>query len=226
MKTKRTFYCELAYILGVVVLALGTTLMERADFGLSMVTAPAYILHLKVSQFLPFFTFGTAGYVFQAFILIALSIIMRRVKISYFLSFATAFLFGVVLDLEMSLVALLPLDGTVWRVVLYLLGLVLCSTGVALLFHTYLPPEAYDLFVKDISQKFSIPISKTKTAYDVGSCLLGIVLSLCFFGTFVGVKWGTIVCTLINGTLIGKISAHLDKNYEFSDALPLRKWIK
>ena len=226
MKTKRTFYCELAYILGVVVLALGTTLMERADFGLSMVTAPAYILHLKVSQFLPFFTFGTAGYVFQAFILIALSIIMRRVKISYFLSFATAFLFGVVLDLEMSLVALLPLDGTVWRVVLYLLGLVLCSTGVALLFHTYLPPEAYDLFVKDISQKFSIPISKTKTAYDVGSCLLGIVLSLCFFGTFVGVKWGTIVCTLINGTLIGKISAHLDKNYEFSDALPLRKWMK
>ena len=30
MKGKRTFYCEAAYIVGLVVLALGTALMERA----------------------------------------------------------------------------------------------------------------------------------------------------------------------------------------------------
>lgn len=37
---KRVFYTELAYILGLLVLAVGTAMMERADFGMSMVVAP------------------------------------------------------------------------------------------------------------------------------------------------------------------------------------------
>lgn len=41
MKIKRVFYTELAYAIGIIVLALGTALMERADFGMSMVVAPA-----------------------------------------------------------------------------------------------------------------------------------------------------------------------------------------
>ena len=60
MKRQLVFSTELAYILGILTLALGTALMERADFGVSMVVAPAYLLHLKVSQFYLFFTFGTA----------------------------------------------------------------------------------------------------------------------------------------------------------------------
>ena len=102
MKGKRTFYCELAYIIGIVVLAFGTALMEKADFGMSMIVAPAYLLHLKVSEFLPFFTFGMSEYVFQAILLILLSVILRKVKKSYFLSFVTAIIYGMILDLFLS----------------------------------------------------------------------------------------------------------------------------
>ena len=38
---KKTFYSELAYFIGIAVLALGTAMMEQADFGMSMVVAPA-----------------------------------------------------------------------------------------------------------------------------------------------------------------------------------------
>ena len=34
MKGKRIFYSELAYLLGILILALGTALMEKADFGI------------------------------------------------------------------------------------------------------------------------------------------------------------------------------------------------
>ena len=47
MKTKQNCPTELAYVLGLVILAFGTALMERANFGMSMVVAPAYLLHLK-----------------------------------------------------------------------------------------------------------------------------------------------------------------------------------
>ena len=57
MKKKR-FSNELAYLLGNVFVAVGVALMERADFGVSMVVAPAYLVYLKVSAFYPFFTYG------------------------------------------------------------------------------------------------------------------------------------------------------------------------
>ena len=68
MKGKRIFYCELAYFFGIVVLAFGTALMEKADFGMSMVVAPAYILHLKLSELFSWFSFGVAEYIFQGFL--------------------------------------------------------------------------------------------------------------------------------------------------------------
>ena len=222
MKGKRVFYCELAYLAGIVILAFGTALMERADFGMSMVVAPAYLIHLKVSQYLPFFTFGVAEYLFQALLLVLLSLVMGKAKKSYLLSFATAFLYGTVLDITIRIVGLLPWSGILWQIVFYMAGLVICSVGVALLLHTYLPPEAYELVVKEFSQKFRMSIGKTKTIYDCCSCVVGIVLSLVFFRAFVGVKWGTIVCAIINGWLIGRVSVFLETRFVWKDALPLR----
>jgi len=127
-----------------------------------------------------------------------------------------------ILDAVMFLVALLPFEGVVWRIVLYVAGMVVCAIGVALLFHTYFPPEAYELFVKELAEKFHMPIGKMKTIYDCCSCALGVILSLCFFGTLVGVQWGTIVCAIVNGWLIGRISRFLEDKFVFKDALPLR----
>ena len=225
MKKKTVFYSEIAYIVGMITLAVGTAFMERADFGISMVVAPAYLIHLKVSQALPFYTFGMSEYIFQAFLLILLSVVMRRFKKCYLFSFVTAVLYGITLDLTMSLVSLLPFSGMWARVVYYVLGMALCSVGVAFFFKTYISPEAYELFVRDVSDKYSAGITKVKTVYDVVSCLIGVIMSFIFFGLwhFEGVKAGTILCALINGFMIGKISAYLDKTFDFKDALKLRK---
>ena len=72
---KRMFYTEAAYFIGLVTLALGTALMERADFGMSMVVAPAYLVYLKVSEYLNWFSFGMAEYCFQAFLIIVLAVV-------------------------------------------------------------------------------------------------------------------------------------------------------
>ena len=222
MKRKRIFYCEPAYFLGIVVLAFGTALMEKADFGMSMVVAPAYLLHLKISEYVPWFSFGMSEYAFQALLLILLSVVMHKFKKSYILSFATAFLYGTVLDIAMKVVALFPYSGLVWQVIFYIAGLIICAVGVALLLHTYFPPEAYELAVKELSAKFNVTIGKTKTIYDCCSCALAIVLSLCFFKTFVGVKWGTIACAIINGWLIGKFSQLVESKFILKDAFQWR----
>ena len=39
------------------------------------------------------------------------------------------------------------------------------------------------------------------------------------FGHFEGVKWGTVLCALINGWMIGAIAAWMEKKFVFRDAL-------
>lgn len=225
MAEKRVFYSEAAYVLGVILLGFGTALMEKADLGVSMVVAPAYLIYRAVSQAYPFFTFGMAEYSFQAFLLIALSVALRRGRKSYLFSFVTAVIYGCALDLFMRLIAGVPTDTLGWRLLYYFTGLVICSAGVACYFHTYVTPAAYELTVKEISEAYGFRIDKVKTIYDLCSCFAGVVLSFLFFGFghFEGVKFGTLFCALVNGWLIGRIGAWMERTFRFEDRWALRE---
>lgn len=225
---KKNFPTELAYLIGITVLAFGTAFMERADFGMSMIVAPAYLLHLKVSQILPFFSFGMAEYTLQAALLIALAIVMRRFKLSYLFSFGTAVFYGFLLDIFLKVTGNLPGEIFGLRVVYYVVGMLLCTGGVSLLFHTYISPEAYELFVKEVSAKTHMNINKFKTIYDCVSCVVAILLSFLFFGWwhFEGIKLGTIICALINGLMIGGFTKIFEAVFEFKDGLKLRKYFE
>ena len=221
---KKTFYTELAYVFGIIALALGVALMEKADFGVSMIVAPAYLTYLKVSQFLPFFTFGMAEYVLQALLVIIVCVVLRKFRLSFFFSFITAVIYGTILDGFIFLIAPIPAASIAVRFVLYLVGMVTCSLGVSLVFHTYIPPEAYELFVKEISKKIGMNINVFKTIFDCTCMVIGIIMSFAFFGMwhFEGVKLGTIVCALINGSIIGWCTRMIEARFEFKDGLKLR----
>jgi len=195
---------------------------------MSMVVAPTYILHLQVSQFLPWFSFGVAEYCVQAILILITALVMRRFKLSYLFSFVTAILYGLVLDGAILLLSSFPNEGIVLRIVWFSIGTVLCSLAVSLFFHTYISPEAYELIVKEFSQRFSINVNKIKTIYDCTSTLLAIVLSFAFFGfgVFRGVGLGTVFCALINGFLIGRISALLERVFDFRNRLKLEKYFQ
>lgn len=218
---KRVFYTEVSYVLGLIIMAFGAAFTELANFGMSMIVAPAYILHLKVSEILPWFTFGVAEYCMQGVIVVLTVIIVRRFKISYLFSFITALLYGTILDRAIYAVSFCKNESLGVRILWFIVGSVLCSVAVSLFFSTYISPEAYELIVKEISVKFSININKVKTVYDCISASIAVILSFGFFGfgVFRGVGIGTIICALVNGWMIGKISAYLETKFEFVNKL-------
>ncbi len=220
---KKVLYTELAYVLGMVLLAFGAAFMTISDFGVSMIVAPAYLIHLKVSEFLPFFSFGMAEYTLQAVLLFVMMLVVRKAKVSYFFSIVTAVLYGFILDGAIAVVSLLPVN-TALRVFFYIVGLLLSSMGVSFFFHTYIAPEVYELFVKEVSVKFEIDISKVKTVYDCASCVVSILLSFAFFGlwSFEGVKLGTVICALLNGTLIGVWNKACENIWDFKDRFDIK----
>ena len=222
---KYVFYSELAYILGLVLLALGTAVTAQMDLGISMVVAPAYVLYLKVSEYLPFFSFGMAEYVLQAAVLLLLTLIMRKGKLAYLLSFATAVFYGVLLDAAMGLAACLPCDLLAARIGFYMVGMLLCTAAIALLFRSYLPPAAYEMFVKEIANKFGWNIHRVKTVYDCVSCLLAVAMSLLLLGNLRGVGIATVVCALVYGTLIGWFDKRIGRYFTFRDRFSWRKYL-
>ena len=214
---------EFCYLPATLFLALGAALMTKADFGLSAVVAPAYIL----SQIFGI-SFGTAEYCLQGVLVVAVCLIVRRFRFTYLLSFVSAFLYGMVLD---GMIFLLSFTGT-WnvplRLCMMLLGLVLSSLGVALFFKTYLAPGAYELFVKAISLRYRLNMGRFKVFYDLSSCLVAVILSLAVFRSLFdrGIGIGTLLVALVNGLVIGFFSKRLDRTFDFFDRFDFAKFFE
>ena len=118
---KRTFSTELRLCIRHRICRVGRCPDGKADFGVSMVVAPAYLLYRWLSPAWSVVTFGMAEYCLQAVLLLAMCL-LRRFRVSYLFSFVTAVVYGFVLDAFMLLGAMLP-AGSVWlRAIYYVLG--------------------------------------------------------------------------------------------------------
>ncbi len=219
---KRTVSAELAYLLAILLLALAVAILTSADFGLSMVVAPAYLLSRKLGVI----TFGQAEYIVQAVLFAVLCCVLRRFKPVYLASFVTGLIYGRVLDFWRSLPCFdtsvtMPESIPLWlRVLMLIGGILLTSFSIALFFKTYLYPQVYDFFVKAVSMKYGVRLSAFKTGFDLSFLVLSVVLTFCFFGRFAGVGWATLVMALINGSIIGFFSKLLDKYFAFTPRFP------
>ena len=187
---KPVLYTEAAYVLGMVGLSFSVALMTRADFGVSMVVAPAYLLYLKLNPLWPFFTFGMAEYTLQAILLLFTALAVKKFRPYFLFSFVTAVLYGFLLDGWMKLVQSFPADSFALRILWYVLGILLGAVSIACFFKTYIAPEAYELLVKELALKLEKPTHRVKTVYDCVSCVVAVLMSFAFFGLwrFEGVK--------------------------------------
>lgn len=214
---------EPVYLLAILLMAVGVALTERGGLGFSMIVAPAYILSEVTGL-----GFGMMEYIVQGVLLLVMALLLRRFRLTYLFSFLTAFLYGLVLDGMLLLFAYLPAGTVFLRILWFILGASVTAVAVALFFRVYLAPEAYDLFVRDVSRHFGLDQGRFKLLYDIGSALISVVLSFVFFGfgVFHGIGVGTLVLALINGPLIGIAGRLFDRFFELYPMLPLEKYFR
>lgn len=209
---------EAAYVLGILLLALSVAMIASADFGVSMIVGPAYILSLKVS----FLTFGQAEYIVQGVLFIVLCLVMRGVRLVYFDAFVTGLIYGAVLDLWRKIIphfnpdayapGVLPLP---LKIVYFTVGMVMTSFSIALLFNTYFYPQVYDFFVKAVTSKYKLNLTKFKIGFDATFLLISVVFSLLLFRRFNGIGFGTVIMTCCNGFLIGGFTRLFNRYFTF-----------
>jgi uncharacterized membrane protein YczE len=99
-----------------------------------------------------------------------------------------------------------------------------CSAGVSAMFHTYISPEVYELFVKEVSERYSLSIKTFKLVFDLSMLSLALVmLALLRLPLLDGVGVGTVICALLNSPLIALIGGVYDKFLGFEPGLPRLK---
>ena len=221
MQLKKLNNCgELAWVVGIILCSLGVCLSTKSGLGVSMIVAPAYVLHLKISQFLPWFSLGMAEYTFQGLLIIVAALTLRRFKLKYILCFLTAVIHGFAVDAWRSIIGSEIAQTILEKGVYCALGAIVTGFAVALMLRTYLPQEVYELVVKETADKYSFSMNKVKWAYDISSLILGIALMLVLFKTFsfeiIGI--GTLVLTVINAPLIAFFGKMLDRVVSFEPA--------
>lgn len=193
-------------------IALGVALSTKANFGLSMVSAPAYILHVVLRELLAWYTQGTSEYALQAVLLVLMCFAVGGFRAKYLLSFGTAVLFGLLLDGWFLLFGgNAAATELAVRIPLYIAGTLSCSLGVSFVFRTTLPPQIYELVVVEFSEHFSVPNAKMKFYFDMTMLMFSLLLSLLLTRSFTGIGIGTVITTFVNAPLIGVFGKLIDR---------------
>lgn len=196
---------ELNWLLGALLVSLGVAICNRANLGVSMIAALAFIIHDALLQVTSALSIGVIEYLVQGFIILLTCLIVKRFNWRYLLSFLTAVIYGYFIDMWMLIIGTEPFDALWMRWIMLIVGDVVIAVGVAFFFRTYLPVEAYELCVHEIVRVHKFDFAKTKWVFDF--CCLGvsIILALSLFGDVKTFDWSTIYANSFHHIGLGTI---------------------
>ena len=222
MRSKKS--SVLLWVAGNVFVALGVSICSKADLGVSMIAAPAFIVSEFLSKFSPFFSVGVTEYLIQGVLLVAMCLIIGRFRWKYLLGFLVAVIYGYTLDLFLWILSPLSFNTALSSWIGLIIGDCITAFGVACFFRTTMPLQIYELFVAEFASRFSFNINKVKGGFDFSLLAVSVVLAFALFGDAGSFDWskiysqsfhaiglGTLVTTAINSPIISLWGRLIDR---------------
>ncbi len=224
---------ELLWLMGIVFVALGVAICNKADLGVSMIAAPTFIVQEAACKLWSGFSVGVVEYIIQGLFLILLCVIVRRFSWRYLLAFAVAVIYGYTMNLFIFLLGSAEISSVAVRWILLIVGDIFVGFGVACFFRTYMPLQVFELFVAEVSDRFKIDVNRIKPVFDVSMLVLSVTLAIVLFGDLTSFDWstiyyasyhsielGTLVTTLINAPIIKIMGKLIDKAFDPTARFP------
>lgn len=204
-------YNEVAYFLALTILAASVNLTILSGWGAPLGTSLFYVLNLWISRL----SIGQWSWVMQALWLITLILIVQQIHIRYFLSFFSAVLYGVALDVTKNFFTMLTID-TFWeRFLCFGVGFILIGLGVQVFMKCNMPLVVYDLIAKEVTKVKHFKLGVVKTVLDVATLSMTAGIGLLIFGRLVGLGIGTVIIAFCTGAYLQSIDGFIDRTFEF-----------
>ena len=209
---------ELSWIVGNVLCAIGNCFAAKSALGLAPIVAPAFVLHEKIQ----FLSVGFCEYLIQGILLAICCLVIGKFKGKFIATICNIIFYGACFDILNYLFAFIQPTDLAGRIICAVFGTVVTCFAVALMLRTYIPPSAYEIFVREIAEAKGFDMNKTKLTFDASMLALAVILMFTLLGgfrlEFIGVL--TVITAFSNSLLIALFGKLLDKYCDFSPALP------
>lgn len=218
MKKKISKVGEISWIVGNVLCAIGNCLVAKSAFGIAAIIAPAFVLNRAFTVL----SVGLGEYIIQFILLAICCIVIGKFKGKFIATICNILFYGACFDLIYICLAFIQPAGMFERIVVAVIGTFITSFGVAMMLRTYIPPSAYEIFVKEIADEKNINMNKFKLIFDSSMFFVAIASMLVFMGEFCLDLIGplTVISAFLNSILIAFFGKILDKYCDFSPAIP------
>lgn len=192
---------------GLITMAFAVVVSSKAVLGTSPITSVPFVLSLATPLSL-----GTANLLFSVILISAGVLIMGKLyRPIYLTQIVTVVVFSGLCDLFSLLLSDLHITGYALQWVTIIISCLMLGLGVSLLIAsdlTMMPPEYLVLF---ISFRTKVDFGRVKAMVDLTLVLVAAVISLLHFGTFVGVREGTLFAALVLGHIIRAFTGQLKR---------------
>jgi uncharacterized membrane protein YczE len=189
----------LVYVIGLLVLAGGSTLAINVKLGLSAVNCFPYVLGRALDV-----SYGTGLIiVFVFFIGLQYLLLGSKFHISNLLQFPVTFLYGYFADFWVWTFGAFEPETYAAKVVMLLCSIAVVGFGVALYVTPNIMPNPVEGLSMATAERFGKTFSAAKTITDSSAVVAAGLTGLVFLGAVVGVREGTIVSALLTGRAAG-----------------------
>ena len=189
---------------GILVIALefmtmGIIFTVHADLGITPISCPVYVLSLGYTPTLGEFTIA------MHVLFVIIQIILLRSKFEYIqlLQIPLGIIFGILIDINNYIMGNYYPSTYLGKLIFILLGSLSCAIGVSIEVTVKTVLIAGEGLLLAIITVFSLPLGKTKIAFDTTLVLISIIISLHLFREIKGVREGTLLAAFLVGFFAG-----------------------
>lgn len=209
MRKKEIAKRYIMFIFCLFFMGIGVALTKHGNLGISPMSSVANVISYKFT----FFTFGTWLTISNCVMVLGQILVLRRnFKPIQLLQIPLSFLFGYFTDFGSWLVAGIPNDVYIVRILLILGGVVVIAFGICLGIIADVMLNSGEALVKAIADVSKKEFGNVKVIFDVTWVTLSVILSLIFFnGKLIGTREGTLISALTLGFAVKLIRPLIQK---------------
>lgn len=201
-------------------MAMGISLMVKAQLGTSPISSMPYVVSLKYTSI----SLGVFTIIWNMILIVSQILILgKKFQTFQLLQIPLSFIFGSFVDFTRYMLSPISVHNYISCIILLFLGCFILALGVSFTVLANVIMNSGEAFVQAIAIKTGKDFSSIKVAFDISLVVLSISASLVFFHKIVGVREGTIITAIISGFIIRFYNKNLssivdgfvaDKNYE------------
>lgn len=207
MKDRKRMGSYLLFLLSLLIMGIGISLVTKLELGTSAISSIPYVLSLIFP-----FSFGSFTFMTNiVFVLVQKLILGSKFEKSQYLQMLVGPFLGLFIDMGMNILGGLNPSNYIIKLLLLVLGCWIIALSIFLQLKSKVITNPGEGMVKAISIKMNIEFGRAKIMFDLILIAISFSLSYIFLNNIYGIREGTLVTAILVGFFVREIEKIYEK---------------